>query len=57
MPCQKKVIFSFAITEPVIIYIWCIPYREMGKTMVPGNIEDIIATKYLKINLIASYYE
>ena len=57
MPCQKKVIFSFAITEPVIIYIWCIPYHVMGKTMVPGNIEDIIATKYLKINLIASYYE
>ena len=30
MPCQKKVIFLFAITEPVIIYIWCISYRAMG---------------------------
>ena len=30
MPCQKKVIFLFAITEPVIIYIWCLSYRAMG---------------------------
>ena len=29
MPLPKKVIFSFAITEPVIIYIWCIRYRAM----------------------------
>ena len=29
MPLPKKVIFSFAITEPVIIYIWCIAYRNI----------------------------
>ena len=44
MPLPKKVIFSFAITEPVIIYIWCIAYRNIRLIRVysSSNIINII---------------
>ena len=60
MPLPKKVIFSFAITEPVIIYIWCIAYRNIRliRVYLSSNIIKIMQSWfYDSMKMIKWFYD